>query len=465
MPGTLLANTYRVLRRIGGGGMGDVYETEHIGLGTRHAVKVIRPSNLDDRAIMDLFYREARVLRGVRHDAVVSYDGFVRDAEARDYLVMEYVVGSSLAERLRDGPLPPAAVLALRDRLAAGLGEAHRKGAVHRDISPDNVILPDNRIEAAKLIDFGLCKLTDPSQHTIVGTSFAGKLRYAAPEQFGLFGGAVDQRSDIYSLGLVLAAAARGRPLDMGDTFEAAIAARGRVPPLDDVPAALQDWLRAMLEPDPKRRPASMEELLERWPASAAGRSAVSERRRRDPSRRRWPLLAGLSMLALAAAGAAVWWWWPTSPESPVVDTSTSSPPLVAPGEPTQPGVAPVAPDLHALLLAGRLDDAFALFQQQLDAGQPPVDADAWSLAQALQRAGMLDPAFAVTRELAMRGNGEAALAMAKMYDPRGWRADASPFSKPNARKAIEWYDRAADMGVAGAGEAASALQSETGGE
>ena len=96
---------------------------------------------------MDLFYREARVLRGVRHEAVVSYDGFVRDDQGRDYLVMEYVEGPSFAERLRRGFLSADEVLVLRDRLAAGLAEAHRKGAVHRDLSPDNVILPGERIE------------------------------------------------------------------------------------------------------------------------------------------------------------------------------------------------------------------------------------------------------------------------------------------------------------------------------
>jgi eukaryotic-like serine/threonine-protein kinase len=456
-PGTLLANTYRVLRLVGGGGMGVVYEAEHVGLGTRHAVKVIRPANVADQAIMDLFYREARVLRGVRHDAVVSYDGFMRDAEGRDYLVMEYVSGPSLAERMRDGPLPPSAVLALRDRLALGLDEAHRKGAVHRDISPDNLILPENRIEAAKLIDFGLCKLTDPGQQTIIGASFAGKLRYASPEQFGLFGGNVDQRSDIYSVGLVLAAAARGKPLDMGDTFEAAIAARRQVPPLDDVPAALHGWLRAMLQPNPEQRPASMAEVLARWPASGVAGAKPPERGRQSRRGSRVAWAAGL-VLAVGAAGAAVWWWWPEPPEPAIEPPPISTPTAVEPV--TAPSVVPdaTAPDLSALLAAGRLDEAFALFMQQLGEGEPPAEAPAWALARALQQAGMLDSAFAVSRELALRGHGEAAMAIAKMYDPRGWTGADSPFSRPNAAKALDWYRRAAAAGVGGAAEAASAL-------
>ncbi len=264
-----------------------------------------------NRQVMDLFYREARVLRGVRHDAVVSYDGFVRDDQGRDYLVMEYVEGSSLADRLRRGPLSAAEVLSLRDRLAAGLAEAHRCGAVHRDISPDNVILPGDRIEAAKLIDFGVCKLTDPTQETIIGSSFAGKYRYASPEQLGLCGGAVDARSDIYSLGLILAAAAQGRPLDMGDSIEGALRSRQSVPDLSGVPAGLRDWLAAMLQPDPARRPATLEALLERWPAEAGGGSKRStDRGRQDTAaragRRGWLWALGLVLLAGIAGG--LWW-------------------------------------------------------------------------------------------------------------------------------------------------------------
>ena len=321
-PGTLLVNTYRVERLLGGGGMGEVYLARHAGIGTEHAIKVIRPSMAMNQQVMDLFYREAKVLRGVRHDAVVSYDGFVRDDQGRDYLVMEFVEGQPLSEHMKRGPLSPSDVLGLRDRLCAGLAEAHRKGAVHRDLSPDNVILPGDRIESAKLIDFGLCKLTDPGQESIVGSSFAGKYRYASPEQFGLYGGDVDARSDIYSLGLILAAAAQGRPLDMGESFEGALRSRQRVPDLSQVPPVLRDWLTAMLEPDPAKRPASIDALLDRWPAAtvlagkgkatAAGRPgpAIKARAGVGPSvatPRRW-LVPAIGAVLLVGAGAGLWW-------------------------------------------------------------------------------------------------------------------------------------------------------------
>ena len=237
LPGTLLANTYRVERLLGSGGIGEVYLTRHAKLGSLHAVKVISPFMAANRQAMDRFYREAKVLRQVRHDAVVSYEGFIQDHAGRDYLVMEYAEGPSLAQRLQQRPLPVDEVLTLRDRLAAGLTEAHRQGAVHRDLSPDNVILVGGRVAAAKLIDFGLSKLTQPGTDSIIGSSFAGKHLFASPEQFGMFGGTVDGRSDLYSLGLVLAAAAAlGQPLDMGGSFEAALGARRRVPDLCRLP-------------------------------------------------------------------------------------------------------------------------------------------------------------------------------------------------------------------------------------
>ncbi len=468
-PGTLLVNTYRVERLLGGGGMGEVYLASHAGLGTRHAIKVIRPAMALNRQVMDLFYREAKVLRGVRNDAVVSYDGFVRDDQGRDYLVMEYVEGPSLADRLRRGPLSPSDVITLRDRLAAGLAEAHRKGAVHRDISPDNVILPGNQIDAAKLIDFGLCKLTDPGQETIIGSSFAGKYRYASPEQFGLYGGAIDARSDIYSLGLILGAAAQGRPLEMGESFEAALRSRQTVPDLSKVPASLRDWISAMLQPDPAARPGSLDELLERWPAGgttapdrraggAAPRSPTGSGPRAGVPRR--PLWALLVVVLAGGAGGLYWLLRPL----PVVEPQTGLPPPdsreispLAEEPAASPAVSTPSPeDLGQLTRAGRLDEAFERAQGLLGSGSPPPRDETWALAQALRGSGRLDHSFALMRELANGGYGPAALGLAEMYDPLHWSADTSPFSRPNPTKAREWYRRASESGMT---EASGRLQ------
>ncbi len=212
--------------------------------------------------MIDLFTREAAVLRNVRNEAVVGYDGVVCDELGRLYLIMEYADGPSLKARLKDGPLSPDEVLVLRDRLAMGLGAAHEKGVIHRDMSPDNVILPGGRLEDAKIIDFGIAKLADPEVQTVLGSDFAGKYSYASPEQLGMYGGKVDARSDIYSAGLVLAAAAVGKPLPMGKSHIEVIEARRAVPDLSAVPEVLRDEIAWMLQPNPDDRPSSMAELI-----------------------------------------------------------------------------------------------------------------------------------------------------------------------------------------------------------
>jgi len=508
-PGTVLVNTYQIERWLGGGGMGDVYLARHLRMQTMHAIKVINRSMASDEQVMQLFYREASVLREIRHDAVVSYDGYVRDGEGREYLVMEYVEGPSLSERLSRGRCTPEEVWALRDRLCAGLAEAHRKGVVHRDLSPDNVILPGNRVEAAKLIDFGLSKLTDPRAKTIVGSSFAGKFRYASPEQFGLYEGAVDARSDIYSLGLTLAASAQGRPLDMGDSFAAAIACRGRLPDLTSVPAQFQEWLTAMLQPNPVNRPTSVQEILDNWPAPTvlAQTGSVPPSRRLHPAasrrtganlgpsdlkkrQRRVPLLALGALALLAAAGAGLYWLLrPLDVPRPAEDFTLTGPetgepqrgqPAPRPDEsrpdsvaglspastqdrqderPAGPPASHAADDLDGLLQSGRLDEAFALVQSRIGGGNAPPVAQTWALAELLRTSGKLGQAFALVKALAEEGYGPAAFHVAQAYDPLYWSEDGSGISEPDVDTASRWYASALDSGVGAAHTRLNALQ------
>jgi hypothetical protein len=261
------------------GGMGEVYRARHVELETEYAIKIILPSLADDPRIVQLFREEARKLERLNHDAIVFYKGFFRDERGLRYLVTEFVHGESLEQVLRRRRLEPEEVLRLRNRLALGLAAAHEMGIVHRDVSPENVLLPAGSIERAKLIDFGIAKSTDPSGVTFIGSDFAGKYSYVSPEQVGLFGGRVDLRSDIYSLGLVLAAAAIGfgGRLDMGNTVPTMIAARQRVPELSEVPASLRPVIAPMLEPRPDKRPPSMRALIgdDSFRASSEGRSAA----------------------------------------------------------------------------------------------------------------------------------------------------------------------------------------------
>ncbi|MCW5746620.1 MAG: SUMF1/EgtB/PvdO family nonheme iron enzyme [Alphaproteobacteria bacterium] len=261
-PGTVLNNTHRIERLLARGGMGEVYRAANLLTGDAVALKVIRPELVNEPNMRALFLREATALRKIRHPAIVAYEGVHAEASGRVYLAMDLIEGPSLSKRLADGPLTVAQVRALRRRLAQGLLAAHEQNIVHRDLSPDNVVLRDGDLEKATVIDFGIAKKTDGIATSVIGSSFAGKMEYASPEQMGLFGNAVDARSDVYSLGLVLAAAALGRPLGMAQTPALAIEARKRLPDLSALPPALRSELTPMLQPDPARRLASMREVL-----------------------------------------------------------------------------------------------------------------------------------------------------------------------------------------------------------
>lgn len=277
--GQIILDNYEIQRLLAKGGMGEVYLAEHTELGTRHAIKVIKPQLLGDEMIRPLTRREAKVLSQIHSDAVVAYHGFLKDSQGNYYLIMEYVEGPSLKQAIAEKPLSMEDYYILRGRLAQGLMALHQHGVVHRDLAPDNVILPGGDLTQAKLIDLGIAKLIQPdADATIVGDAFAGKLRYASPEQLGMFGNQVGPASDLYSLGLVLAAALRGEALAMGKNPINACALRMEVPDLDTIPKALREQLTALLQPEPGDRPKDLAEFLETWPepGSEAGRNRRS---------------------------------------------------------------------------------------------------------------------------------------------------------------------------------------------
>ena len=144
---------------------------------------------------------------------MVRCHDLLRDEDGRVYLVMELIEGIPLSERIDQSPLSPDEVRALGARVASGLAAAHARGVIHRDLSPDNIVLPNGQPEQAKLIDFGIAKVLASGQETIA-EGFKGKLSFASPEQLGFFDGIVDARSDYYALGLVLAAASMGESIE-----------------------------------------------------------------------------------------------------------------------------------------------------------------------------------------------------------------------------------------------------------
>ncbi|RWE44308.1 serine/threonine-protein kinase [Mesorhizobium sp.] len=260
--GTQLSGIYELDERIASGGMGEVYRGHNIQTGDHVAIKIVLPEFARDQTILSLFRKEASILNHLSHDAVVRYHVFTIDPRiGRPYLAMEFVDGQSLFDVMRRGPMRGEDVRRLCHRLASGLAAVHQAGAVHRDLSPDNIILPGGRVESAKIIDFGIARSATAGGETLIGGKFAGKYNYVSPEQLGLYGGEVSEQSDIYSLGLVLAAALRGKPLDMSGTQYEVIEKRRTVPDLSDIDPDFHELVGAMLQPDPRDRPASMADI------------------------------------------------------------------------------------------------------------------------------------------------------------------------------------------------------------
>ena len=169
-PGARLNNVYEIERLVAQGGMGEVYRGFNIQTGDPVAIKMIRPEFSNDPEILELFRREASILHSFTHDAIVRYFVFSVDPQLqRAYLAMEFVEGPSLKKRLSSGPLPLAEVRILQKRVASALEAAHQHGVVHRDISPDNVIMPDGDVRSAKVIDFGIARARRAGETTIIG--------------------------------------------------------------------------------------------------------------------------------------------------------------------------------------------------------------------------------------------------------------------------------------------------------
>lgn len=260
--GTQLSGIYELDERIASGGMGEVYRGHNIQTGDHVAIKIVLPEFARDQTILSLFRKEASILNHLSHDAVVRYHVFTIDPGiGRPYLAMEFVDGQSLYDVMRGGAMATQDVRKLCHRLASGLSAVHQAGAIHRDLSPDNIILPGGRVDRAKIIDFGIARSATVGGETLIGGKFAGKYNYVSPEQLGLYGGEVSEQSDIYSLGLVLAAALLGKPIDMGGSQYEIVEKRRTVPDLSGIDADFRDIVEAMLQPDPSDRPASMAEI------------------------------------------------------------------------------------------------------------------------------------------------------------------------------------------------------------
>src|SRR3954447_1924466 len=160
-PGTRLNGIYEIDEMIGAGGMGEVYKSHAIQTGAAIAIKMLLPEMAENEAALGLFRKEAAALHNLPHDAIVRYFLFtVEPVLQRPYLAMEFVNGRSLSDLFDEGPLTFEALVKLMQRVASGLDAAHEHGIIHRDVSPDNIIVPLDDVRRAKIIDFGIARST-----------------------------------------------------------------------------------------------------------------------------------------------------------------------------------------------------------------------------------------------------------------------------------------------------------------
>jgi serine/threonine protein kinase len=214
--------TYRLMELLGKGGMGYVYRAEHTKLGREVALKLLRADYARRRDAVSRFFQEAKTVNRVRHRNIVDVTDFVELDDGTTFIIMELLRGSSLGKWSRSGVDLPRA-LAVLVQICDGLGAAHAVGVIHRDLKPDNVIVvpTSDGAEMVKLLDFGVAKLVNRDDEDVGFQTQAGSVigtpAYMSPEQAG--GMAVDQRSDIYSLGAIMYELFCGQPLFRGRSF------------------------------------------------------------------------------------------------------------------------------------------------------------------------------------------------------------------------------------------------------
>jgi serine/threonine-protein kinase len=320
--GTLLDGKYRIEEHLGEGGMGSVYRARHVSLGSLCAIKLIRRELALDAVFVDRFQKEARLAARLRHPHLVALYDFARQADGTWYSVSELVVGETIAASLAKSiRFTGESVARLLGQVADGLALAHREGIVHRDISPDNIILTrdESGREAAKLLDFGIAKeLCMDADGTTASGLLLGKIGYASPEQMGLLpkGETIDARTDVFSLSAVAYLMLTGGRLPWPrETPRAYIhellvrpEAELRAAIERDLPAGWREVLTAGLARRREERTASVSALKEGLLAAARGGEGgpePDEAARFRPPVRAPRLRSRRSSIVLATVGAA----------------------------------------------------------------------------------------------------------------------------------------------------------------
>jgi serine/threonine-protein kinase len=333
---------YEIVALLGAGGMGEVYRARDRRLGRDVAIKVLPADRVADPEHHRRFLQEARAISALNHPNIVTIHE-IESANGIDFIVMEYVPGSSLDALIPKGGLPLAELLRIAGAMADALARAHDRGVVHRDLKPANVMVGEEGV--VKILDFGLAKLTAPEDvspddetatisvprgpATSMGT-VAGTVGYMSPEQ--AIGRPVDRRTDVFSFGALLYEMATGqRAFDGGSTAEvlAALLKEEPRPPgqLAALPGELEALILRCLQKDADRRFQSFQEIksglraIEGRPVLARG---VSDGPPASARRRWWPAAALAAVVVVAVLAWGGWRWSQTAPPAAPADAIDS---------------------------------------------------------------------------------------------------------------------------------------------
>jgi tetratricopeptide (TPR) repeat protein len=309
-PGQIVAGKYRIVRKLGRGGMGVVYEAEDLRLKRTVALKFLPPGLTADAEARERFIHEARAASSLDHPNICTIHEVDEAEDGGLYIVMACYQGESLKDKLGRGALAPVEAIRIASEVAEGLARAHEHGIVHRDVKPGNIMVTSDGL--AKILDFGLAKLTGEARMTITGTT-VGTVAYMSPEQAR--GDEVDARTDVWSLGVVLYEMATGAlPFDRAsDRAVLNAIAHDEPRPVKELrpgfPTELAHVIRKALAKDPDKRYASAREMAGelRGLREAMSARAFPTAKKLSFRRRPRPVWIAAGALSLAAVAVAVW--------------------------------------------------------------------------------------------------------------------------------------------------------------
>jgi serine/threonine-protein kinase len=260
-------NNYRISELLGEGGMGAVYLAEHPFMGRKAAIKVLRREFAEDRSLVERFMNEARAANAIRHPNIIDIIDVGRMPNGIPYLMMEFLEGESLARRVARGPLPLPEALDIILQTTAALAAAHGKGIVHRDLKPDNLYLVPDEAAAGgirvKVLDFGIAKLRDDLSGGMAKTqagSLMGTPPYMSPEQCRGVSDAIDHRTDVYAMGIILYEMLCGTPPFVAEGWGEVVLAHLTKPPPSararnpSIPESLEVVIMKALAKNPDER-------------------------------------------------------------------------------------------------------------------------------------------------------------------------------------------------------------------